>query len=90
MPFNVRAETPPPEGTNAQNLPEYAAPDSGAERPAISPPQDFADGFAEVPAPSLRFHDPARRCGNIMPAWDDPCIYATPTSVSIDKTGIRP
>jgi len=90
MPLTVRAAMPPGLDADAQRAPGHAAPDSGVEQTAIQPTQKVVEGSAEMPVPGLRFHDPARRCGNMTIAWDDLCKYAGRTRVSADTSGTRP
>ena len=88
MPFTVRAETPPAQ--DAQRATGCATPESGVDQMAIPPTQYVPERAAEMPASGLRFNDPARRCGNMMIAWEDLCNYAGRTRVSVDTSGARP
>jgi hypothetical protein len=90
LPFTVRAETLLNQEADAQQVPEYASRDSGGEQTVAAPTPGVAEATADFPAPALRSNDPARRCGNIMSVWDEPCNYAGQTRVSVDTTGIRP
>lgn len=88
-PFANCGEIPSSQDVDTPLAPAYAAPDSGTEQTPVAATRDVVEGPAEAHAAGLRPNDPARRCGNVMTAWDDPCNYANRTRISVD-TGIRP
>jgi len=89
IPFIARADTLLDADAYAQQVSGSTAIDSDVERTAMPPRQEVNGEWTWMPAPALRPYDPARRCGNIMLTWDDPCEYASRAPLSVERAGVR-